>query len=327
MDITPYKLDDDTFWASSDRGEDRMGRELVGEYRGILVDAPRRVPLDRRATVPAGIYHLGAIRELAAVRVDRFGTLTAMDVTRNRLYAVGGGALVRDTDPLPRRKVDPARLPEGDMGTIHGVELRELLGLPWEPARYLFTVLLRGEVSNRAAVELVAAPGSAAAGGQADENAGSVWPLPGVPLPAYRRQAESPPIPPEPGVLFAPQRLVDLDRQSHWPLYGAFRLAPLAGETVKPGWRDPYYDARPAEPKPVAVVGVTLLVASAEDGTPSTFAVRVPAWSRAAGAVTGYFNLDLFDLPGIPRAPGTYFISAFSGETLAGPLASALVRL
>ena len=334
MDITPYKLADAAFWTSDDRGADRLGTELVGEYQGILVDAPRRVPIDQRQTLPAGIYYLGSIRELATVRLEKHGVITLMDVTHNRLSAVNGGRTRPETDIIERKPVDPSKMAEGDMSTVLSVELRKLFGIPWKPARYLYTVLLRDKVSNRAEIELCQSASCYVdpevvkyqEAQRAKVNAQAAQPRPGVPLPSYRRQPESPPLPEQPGLSVTAARLVDLDREPRWLVRGAFRLKPLPEETVKPGWTDPFYTARAAEPKPVAVVGITLLVTGADDGSFYVFPLQVPAFGRVGQVVTGYFALDALQLPNAPRKPQTYFIYAFSGETMAGPLASALVR-
>ena len=335
MDITPYKLEDAAFWANDDRGSDPLGRELVGEYRGVLVDAPLRVDIDRRRTLPAGLYHLGSIRELVAVKLVSFGIVTAMDVTRNRLYAASASRLQRDSDMIESEPQDPATLPDGDMSTVHAVDLRDMLELPWQPARCLVTVLLRGEASNRAAVELVrpsATPADLEAARQQDaaraaSNPGPVWPAPSAPLPTYRRLPESPPIPMQNGINLALPRVVDVDRDPRWILYGAYRLTPLAEEMVKPGWADPYFAARPTDPKPPAVVVIALLLVGADDAGISLVQLRVPASGRVGESVIGYFAVDVAQIPGAPGRPQTYFLSAFSGEAMAGPLPTALVRM
>ena len=334
MDITPYKLDDSAFWANTDRGSDRLGRELVGEYQGILVDAPRRVPIDQRATLPAAIYYLGRIRELAAVKLEQHGIITAMNVSENRLYAVPGAALRQETDIIERPPVDPAKLPAGDMSTVKAVELRQLLKLPWKPARYLYTVLLRDKVSNRAEVELCQSPTCYVdpevvkyqEAERARINPGPMFPRPGNPVPNFRKQPDSPAVPDKPGFNIAQTRLVDLQRDPHWLLKGAFRLNALPQETVKPGWMDPHYALRTADPKPIAVVGVTLVITGADDGSLYVYPLNLPAFGRAGAAVTGHFNMDVLQLSGAPRVRQTYFIYVFSGESMAGPLPTALVQ-
>ena len=334
MDITPYKLEDEAFWARPTRGSDRLATRLVGQYAGVLVDAPRRVPVDQRTTLPAGIYYMGPVRELAMVPFERFGVITAMDVTHNRLYAVAGHALQRDSDPVPGPPPDPSKLSaKANMSDTKSVDLRELLRVPWEPARWLFMALLRDRVSNRAEIELVRSPASFVdpevekyrEAERAKVNAGFIFPRPGGTLAGYKRQPESPAVPEQPGIALSPARLVDQDRETRWMVYGAFRLAPLVEETVKPGWQDPYYALRTADPKPVAVVGVTLLLTGANDGSLYLYPLRVPAFTRAGAEVTGYFALDLRQMEGAPRRAQTYFVYAFAGEQMAGPAPSALV--
>jgi hypothetical protein len=293
MDITPYKLPDDAFYEGEDRGADRLARDLVGEYRGLLIDAPSRVNLADRSHLPGAIYHLGAIRDLAAVPFDRFGVITAMNVSTHRLYAAGGSALLRDDDLVEAPPVAPEDLPEGDMSTTYPLDLRAILGLPWEPGRYLLTALQRETVSNRAQVELVRPEGSTPtpASLAVDE---AVSPAPEAGVFSYQADAQSPALPEGFGIQLSPRRVVVLKQDLRWPVHGTFRLPTQAGSGFS----------------------VHLLVSGADDGSVAVIHLHVPP--------TGHFTVDLGRLLSF-RRPQTYFLSAFSGSHLAGPVPTALV--
>lgn len=292
MDITPYKLPDDSFYASQDRGSDPLARELVGDYRGLLLDAPSRVNVASRSTLPGGIYHLGAIRELAALPFDRFGVITAMHIEANRLYAVAGSTLQRDDDPIEAPPRDPEQFPEGDMSTAYAVDFREVLPMPWQPGHYLLTAFLRDTVSNRAPVELAGSDAEPSPPSVASE--AGIFPLPERNVTSYELHPNGPAIPTEPGIVLSPQRIVDPRRDRQWPIYGAFNLPTLSA----------------------AVVSIHLLVAGADDCCVDLIHLRVPP--------TGYFTLDLNRLTAL-RVPQTYFLSAFSGRHLAAPVPTGLL--
>jgi hypothetical protein len=339
MDLTPFRLDDAAFWAGNDRSKDPILRKLLGEYSGLAVDAPRRVPIDERKTLPAGLYYFGAIAEVHAVPLMRHGVITAMNLAENQLYVARARDLRRDAIQQP--SMDPSALPPGEVGIAESAEMRDLLGLPWQPARLLLTILLRNKVSNRVLVELRRSEGAyrdpevikLEQAKLAKRNPPPMYPQPGKDLPSYAKLQESPALPAEPGITMAQTRLVELKSDPRCPLYGAFRLPVLPQEIVKSDYADPYLEAHPREPKPSAVVRITLLATGADDGFVFAWALNVPSYDRMPGSsdpqnppmATGYFSLDLLQMSGMPRTPQTYFIYAFSGEIMTDPLPCALV--
>ncbi|HYV66679.1 MAG TPA: hypothetical protein VE964_10585, partial [Myxococcales bacterium] len=50
-----------------------------------------------------------------------------------------------------------------------------------------------------------------------------------------------------------------------------------------------------------------------------------PPPDSEAGVATGYFALDLFAHPAMPRQPMTYFVTAFGGASVSGPFQTAVV--
>lgn len=333
IDITPYKLRDEAFWESNERGGDRLANEPVGDFRGLLVDAPRRVPIDQRRTWPAAVYHLGSIRDLTMTPFDKFGLVTLMNVTDNRLHVATGRSFNKDTDVIDGPPVNPDRLPAGDMSATSVLELREGLKTPWEPGRYLLTALLRDQVSNRAESSLCRSAACFVdpevekylADERSKVNPGPMSPPPGDRLPSYRRQTDSLALPAAGGIQLAATRVSDQRLGQPVVIKGAFRLTPTTQEWVKPGWTDPAAAARTGEAKPVALIAVWLLLTGADDGSVAVFPLRVPCWVQEGKACTGQFALDLRQLKGAPNRPQTYFAYAFSGEHMAGPVASALV--
>jgi len=333
VDITPYKLDDAAFWTGDDRASDPIAMKLVGKHSGVVVDAPRSVSIDERQTLPAGIYHLGAIRQVSTVTFERHGVITVMDSGENRLYATIGRSLIQDSEAMEEPAGDAASLPSGSMATAIPVELRALLGLPWRPSHLLFTALLRDSASNRAAIELRRADWAykdtealkREEAARAQRNPPPVFP---------RNRETSPPaatvpVPADTGIHMAIERIVDRKKAATCPVSGSFRLPALPQEIVKADYHDS--GALPGERLPTAVVGITLLVTGADDGSLFVLPMHVASFDRisaneTAPIVTGQFTVDLFQFRDMPRQAQTYFVYAFSGEVMTDPVPLALVH-
>ncbi len=302
LDISPYKLPDEAFWQTDDRSGDAMGRQLLGRHRGVLIDAPRRVDLATRETLPAGIFHLGAIRDMRFVTLARHAALTAMDLDTNRLFLQPGSALVLDDDLEEPEPVDPARLPEGDMCTTQSIDLRSLFGLPWAPARLLVTVLLRGDASNRVAIDLV---GAEPAAGDTSVNALERAPAQNGPTPIDAPPAApdggAPAVPQAPGVVLSLPRVVRPRLARSWPLGIALRLP--AGAPARQ---------------------VHLVVLGADGGYVDRLTVAPRHFDDDGGQACCRVEVDLSQHLRLPQ-PQTYFVRAFIGGWMSEAVASALV--
>ncbi len=291
MDITRLKLPDDAFWDSDDRGSDAMAREPVGDFHGLLIDLPTRVPIGRRATLPAGIYHHGAIRELAAVTLPRLAALVAVHRDGTQIHVAHGLGLCQDDDDIPGQPINVATLPEGDMSTTYGVDLRALFNLPWRPGRYRVRALLRDAVSNPADVALV----------DEDEADGSAEPQTGSASARSRQWLPS-------TLTLACPRIVNVLRGDRWPVCGMIALRLQAADpAAMPA-------AGPDVPDPVLrPQAVHLLLAGADDGSLHTLTMLVSLQSTAQGQAEGRFEADLTDRA--RRLPSqTYFVTAFAGD-------------
>jgi len=315
LDISPYKLADDAFWATSERGDDSLAKVPVGEFHGLLIDMPARIDVIEHDTLPAGIYHHGTIREMAAVKLSHLGVMTAIDLDTNEIFVGSCAGLEQDDDIIELPPGDPAELPAGDMSSTYSIDLRRLLPLPWRRGSCLVTVLLRDNVSNRAAVEFLDPRISLArAAVRHSHDVGAI-------VVDGRQQPGSPEVPSMPGIAVAVDRVVDLRDAGSWRLQGAFRLLPLADEVTL---ALSAASDQPERERPAAIVSVHLVMAGANDGSIDVIRLRVAAASAGAGAVAGYFNVDLLPLTRL-RVAQTYFVTAFSGALMSAPLPSALV--
>lgn len=302
MDITHMKLPDVAFWDSDDRGSDAMAREPVGDFHGLLLDLPMRVPILQRATLPAGIYHHGAIRELAAVTLPRLAALVAVNRDGTDIFVAQGQGLCTDDDELPGPPVDVATLPEGDMSTTYGVDLRDLFGLPWRPGRYRIRVLLRGDVSNAADVALVDDAEEAATSEAGNATGRSAQWLPTM-------------------LSLQCPRIVDLRRGDRWAMTGTVDLHHQAAgpvSTLATGTLAPSL-----VPQSQAV---HLVLTGADDGSLHSLTVMALLRETAPGHAEGHFEVDLTDRArSLPSQ--TFFVTAFAGDQATQPAPSALLAL
>jgi hypothetical protein len=319
-----FELKDEDYW--KDPGVAVMG--LIGKlarakFDGVLLGAPKVVPLKDRETFPVAALRAGTCQQTYDVNIDEHAMVVAMDLRANRLLV----ASANDDDDLDRP--GPDDVDEGYTADLHMLDLRELLGLPWKPARYQVWVLLRERLSQRVDVEL-------SRGGFQDEEVErfleeqrrlaraplAISPRPGDPYPSYVADEHSPALPAETGIELSTQRIVVVKDGARCVVRGAFRLPiPSHEQYVPPEEGEPY------DPAPSAVVRVTLLVVGADDGL-AVLEVQCPTYAPVQERegqlyAEGHFALDLLGRLG--RTAQTYFVYAFSREIQAGPALTALV--
>ena len=344
IDLSPYKIADSVFWSNPDRGSDPLATEPIGEYNGILIDAPKRVFTNLRKTLPAGIYHHGSARELAHITFLKHGALVLVNPSENKIYAATGRAVATNNPLKGRKAVDPDSIGDAAMSVAYPAELRSCLNLPWRPGRFTLMAMLRDHVSNKVPIELMRTEGSyndpAVRNYERDlrakRNPPMIDPLPGTPLPSYRKSPQFPELKDdEPCLMLDVPRIVDLKRDPRGIVRGSFRTTALPEEILKPDYLTPLYLENPKEQKPTAIVTVNLLILGSDDGHIAVVPLHIPiyeqiSWTPPDGElplVNGYFSFNLLRLPGVSRTPQTYFLFAFSGELIGGPFPYALVSI
>jgi hypothetical protein len=322
-------LSDEEFWGKDPARDSRLDDRLYrAGLRGTLIGAPSRVPLGARETLPLMVARVASFQDAARTDFAELAVVTALDLETNELRA---GMLVERPDNYepPAKLPVPENLGTGHVSRIHHAELRRQLALAWRPSSLLVGLVVRDSSSNRVRVELSPSDQSYRdpeverfLAAEAERNVAPLpWPPPGEPLPCYQAIEGSPEVPVGPSIALAGDRVVVADERARLVLCGSFRL-PLVRREIVP------VVARPAEPLPSAVLAVSLLVVGADLALPTVVPLRVPVWdeSPTVGAlVTGHFALDLLALPVMPRVAQTYFVYAFRGEAMAGPLPMALV--
>lgn len=356
----PLGLADADFWDAPRRTEDDVHARLIAEdFRGVVIDAPARVPLGRRATLPLSGVHVATVREGQTLSLDEAAVATA---ARLETHEVRAGLAFPQKDLAPAAGLDDDDDP-GDALTLVSFEadLRAQLGVPWQPGTWLLTLLVRDQATNRVTVKLEAGgaggfkdPAVAAlmAGQRRPRYPQPVWPRqrPGKALPTYRARPDSPPVPGAPGIALSVGRLLRGSDDAQVVLRGSFRLPVLEREVVKPAdptdaaalerldeqaradalreglaWQDP------GDPDAAAVVSITLVSTGASRAGPLVLHLQVPTYepidpTADAPEAVGHFALDLLAQPGGERLRDqTSFIYALCGPVLAGPATVAVV--
>jgi hypothetical protein len=286
------RLSDDDFWTDPMRTRAELSREL--DERGIILDAPRAVPLATRATCPvAGLWLRDGLVE-AGLSFNDAAIVVAAERDGDGLLV--GRPLAGD-QPMkrPATKASPKALAKMSLASGFAFELRAL-GLPWRPGRWTVALLAREHASNQVEVALEPAyhdPAVAEFLARRRAEVAPPSPTPGVVL----DPTDAPPVPEGVGVALAVERVV-VEGEPR-VLRGAVRL--------------------PAPPAH-GVATVHLVSTGSELPEPRVVTLRVPA--RGA---TARFAVDLASLPDAPRVPMTHFIYGVAGGHISTATTMAIV--
>jgi hypothetical protein len=333
-----FGITDEEYWINPFKSRVQLENQLLdGKQEIVAIGAPARVAVQDRETLPVAVLRTGKVDNIARNPFIRQAVIAAIDLSSDVVYAYK--AVVLDMSGPPPYEGPPLR---GMSGEAFVIDARRQLGLPWNPgSTFLIHVIMRDRVTNRVRVELKK-------GGYEDpavteylrqrslrqQSSVGIYPPSAPPMvdpfqkeivtiPDYRDRTDSPPIPSEAGIVLQCDRVIEMRRPTSCVVRGSYRLS-VQPRHVVPGAVgvpriDPY----------TAVVPITLLLTGSDTAVPRLFPLRVPTYDRVdvkGGIVTGYFTVDLCSLKDFIDIPETFFIYAYSGEVLAGPVPMALVR-
>ena len=291
----------------------------------LEIFGPQTVDLKARTSAPVVLMWVETLAKMARTPFKEITTATMIRLEDNQLFAGDLFEYVRGRErDLPLENEQP----EGHSGELKVIDLHKRLGLDWQPGTYLVTVLLRDQSSNRLQMEFK--QGESAYVDPAVEEyyaeqrskpmQRSIWPDPGNPLPSYKSQNESPPLPDDVGIALECDRLTILRPESKAKVHGSFRLPVLAGDILP----EPTIDGVGA------VIPISLVITRSEARGATVLPLTVPIYGNIpsggkAPVVTGYFNFNLLTISRVSVEPQTLFISAYYGESMVGPIPMALV--
>jgi hypothetical protein len=319
--------------------EDALARFIAERALGTALRMPASVLSTGDGSLPLAGCRVTTQRE-AAQRppFEDVALLVASHVDSARVYAARAFAPGTEADDPAPAPPDPG---EGYTGSTFRIDVARRLGFRPEPGTFAVWLIVRGEAHGPARIQVVKPTPTPAPGYSDPEVAkfiaewrkrnvpkprgadpASVWPPEAVfgNYPSYRAGAESPPLP-QRGISLWTKRVLLLETNARWVLAGSFRLAiPRRHVVLEP------VSGYPA----TAVLPITIVLTASTAAGPFVRHMRVPSKTPVdtrddAPVVEGHFTLNLLSLPGMWRAPDTYFVYAVCGETMSQPAVTALV--
>lgn len=336
------RLLDEEFWDDYQRTQGEVIDEIArDDYLGLMLDAPRRVSLGRRDTVPVVGFFARTLRDDRKIRQEERMLVVAVHQDTDELLV----GLALATGKVPAPSGPPPDMDEPGEGTIVNMfafDLRHVLGLRWEASRYSVAVLLREFVSNAVTIDLgrdaTEYEDPAVASFLEEQRARAVPPPPPAvfPVPHARPEKGEPPhygplsdlpVPEVPGIRIAAPRVVIAKGGSRCILQGCYRLPVARRHRVEPRGTNPCAPDV-GDPRARAVLPIHLVVTASDLAGPWVISLKVPAYqplSPHPAEASGHFTIDLFQMTNFPRTPMTYFLTAFSGQAVSQALPIAIV--
>jgi hypothetical protein len=319
--------------------EDTLARFIAERATGTALRMPASVLTSGDGSLPLAGCRVETLRD-AAQRppFEEIAVLVACHVATGRVYAARAFASGTEADDSPAAPPDPG---EGYTGSTFRIDIARRLGFRPEPGTFAVWLIVRGAAHGPVRTQVVKPTLTPASGYNDPEVAkfiaewrkrnvpkphgadpATVWPREAVfgNYPSYRAGAESPPIP-QRGISLWTKRVVLLEQGARWVLAGSFRIAiPRRHAVLEP------VSGYPA----TAVLPITIVLTASAAAGPFVRHLRVPSETPVIArdetpVVEGHFTLNLLSLPGMWRAPDTYFVYAVCGETMSQPAVTALV--
>ncbi len=343
----PLQLSDEDFWTDPERTRRLIAGPLEMARRNtLLYDAPSKVMIEARSTLPTQALHVGDGRSMRDRPYDRFAVVVATDLVNNMTVAAAAVPPTED-EAEPAGPIDRSAPVQDSIGNdAYTIDLRERLQLPWEPGLYLARMILLDEITPPRSIELrstrpVDAEVERFQGHARNRTRVPVLaPPPGGPLALQQRDLRSPALPSSIGLQLTAARVCPVDAASACILRGAFRLPVLKRHIVPPGLPGPgteeiraqvtaaaklVADGGAGPVLPAAVVPITLVAVGDVGGGPSMWRLVLPVhdaidYRGERPVATGTFAIDLRELRGFTSQQQTWYLYAFSDEASFGPL-------
>jgi hypothetical protein len=335
-------IEPNEFWSDPLKNARKLQGELMGRNReALLIDAPPEINVEARDRVPVVVLRTAKIVNAAGSPFARTAVLTAVDLDNNYTYAdlaiTPTGRQTDEQDEAPREP-----LQEGMIGEVFALDARPTLNLPWKPARFIVTLIMRDAATSRLPVRLMESES-----GYKDPEVAkfreqerlrpdvpAAWPAPDPRTAVYEAGPGSPPVPENAGIAMAAPRIVQIDEKQPCKLSGSFRLPILPKHVVPrgkaPGAAELLAQYRAKYPDPTGIVPITLVATGSKVAVPFLWRLMVPTFDKIdptrPGLVTGNFTVDLENLGNIKGIQQTLFVYAFSGEIMSGPVMIGIVE-
>jgi hypothetical protein len=318
-----FSLDGDDYWTDPWKNGSDLVMNLVMDLKfGLYLDAPSSIDPRDHDSVPAPFFYVATMRDAFKTDLDAVAKVVAVRV-EDRALKIDAALTVKDNRQRETKLGADSDDPTSEQ---HIVELAKL-GILNEPGTYKVNVLVRGKISNRVDVT-IENPGPSTDDPEVLKfiEAHRTPPLP--PAPASPELvwdlAGAPPVPADEGIAFVVDRVVLHKPGARSLLKGAFRLKARRAEIVPPASEATLERPHPeyGEPRPTAIVPITLVCLGTVDDAPVVLKLRVPSFDKVAAegdAITGQFAIDLLADKNLRARPQTFSIYGFAGEPMTGP--------
>lgn len=327
-------IEDAAFWSDPWRTRKTVQRAMMaGKTEAVLVDAPEKVSLDSRDTIPLAVVRVAPVG--APSNFQRAAVVTAMSSYTGELSAALAFDAPAHTAPVGQAGVGGAQ--DAMLGEAHIVDLARRLRLPLIRGDYLVTMLAMDRIIGRRRIRVVESTSYEdpavelflrhQLGARLDRP--RVFPEPGSDprsiLPLYEAMDESPPLPPDLGIELALER-VNLLPATECVVFGSYRLP------VEPRHVTPATTLLTNPQAPTAIIPITVLLTGSVDAAPRLAKLHVPCRRPllevdGQSIASGHFAVDLGKLVRIGITPQTFFVYGFSGAIMTGPVPTAFVRI
>ncbi|MFT6028321.1 MAG: hypothetical protein ACI8O8_000045 [Oleiphilaceae bacterium] len=325
-------------------------RELLSQQiHAIILDGPTTAKLNERDTLVYAVCNATTISD-----DQRFGFKQRSVLITTRLedcsVDVGWGfEAARLSDPIAPLPSDPDEAP---VVMAFNIDLRrQLPAISWQRGTLRSWLLLFDQRSNSVTTQLIKQQiADQEVSKYLDAMRSPAWASPPSPsagrrLPSYKALTGSPPVPAEPGVSIAIERVIMGSAEAQVVCQGSFRLPALKRDLVKTRAMveaealqirnkqssvaetpDPFN-----EPRPSAVVPITILAIGDSKSSTDSITLRVPSYDAVnleaddgANIVTGHFAFDMRTLLDMSTYQ-SYAVWVIADGELSGPTLTALV--
>ncbi len=350
-----FGLEDAEFWDNPQKNRSAIIKTKTrAKDVGITIDAPNFASHGEKGTLPIGMLHFRSMVEDVQLDTENQMLMVAVRQEDNAMWCGQPLATGKTAGARPPKSMPKGAAATGFVSGYYVEDIRRSLGIEWKRQSLTMTALLRERISNTVTTVIgpsredfhdaeVEAWVEARRRAEIPGPPAPVWPpLPVItdaitrtldggidPFPNYKQRNESPPLPDGEGINFTIDRVAEVAPGKRCILRGAFRLPVTKFERVQ---FDPQ-TGRPFDvgcPGTTAVCRIHLVATGTKVVGPMVLSLRVPSYDPvppdADGLVTGFFNIDLFNVPGMPRREDTYFFTAFSRGVVAGPVPVGLVK-
>jgi hypothetical protein len=333
-----FGLEDEAYWTDAWANRRAIQSPLMLAGReGFLIGAPKVVALDKHRSAPLAILRVRKAQGGSPVDFRASAVLAAWDHDQGRLRARLAFPKPPPS-PVPRQGAAPSAA-KGDsfsgdatamISEASTLDLASRLQLLPGSGEYTVSLLCLDQAANRCRVRFIDSAAFQDAEAEAylralraeEQGPPRTDPEPGRNSVAYTPQPQSPPIPAEGGIALDVQRVTVMRPDRQCLLHGSFRL-PVAASS-KPAPSGPDHAA-------TAIVPIGLLLTGSVRPEPIVINLNAPSYRPLEAAeggtwAVGHFALDLGAFAHLHGAVQTYFVYAFSGDAMAGPVLAAFVN-